>query len=162
MPKPRMHAGDDRRGVDRTRLAESLVVMLVAAILYGYTYTFAEVPAILAQGIQPTVFPRAILLLLFGLALLQAFRSLRLTPAELARRTAPAPVAPVVGLTVGLLVAFAVLMPVIGTFPAVVLFLPALALLWGERRWLLMALGFAGFTGFAWVLFRLVMQVPLP
>ena len=66
------------------------------------------------------------------------------------------------GAAAALLIGFVALMPVIGTFPALVLFLPALSLLWGERRWRLMALSFAGFAGFVYLLFRLIMNVPLP
>ena len=72
------------------------------------------------------------------------------------------PIPLIVVLTAALLIGFVALMPVIGTFPALVLFLPALSLLWGERRWRLMALSFAGFAGFVYLLFRLIMNVPLP
>ena len=51
---------------NRSQLTEALFVMGFAAVLYGVTYTFDKVPAFLAQGIQPTVFPRAILIIMFG------------------------------------------------------------------------------------------------
>ena len=150
------------RAIDRTLLFESIIIMIFAAVMFGVTYTFDKVPAILAEGIQPTIFPRAMLIIMFLLAVLQAFKAMRISPQE-ALQLKPLKAIPlVVYLTALFLIAFAYLMPIIGTFPAIVVFLPALAMLWGERRWLLMALSFAGFLGFAYVLFRLIMNVPLP
>lgn len=147
---------------DRTRLIEALVVMGVAAVLFGVTFTFETVPAYLAQGIPPTVFPRVVLSIMFGLGAIQAYTAVRPSGEESDAVPPKGPVKPVVLLTAGLLISFAVLMPVIGTFPALVVFMPALSMLWGERRWLLMALSFGGFLGFIYVLFRLIMNVPLP
>ena len=148
--------------IDRTLLFESIFIMVFSAAMFAVTYTFDKVPAILAQGIQPTVFPRAVLIIMFALAATQAFRAMRLTPQQVAELKPIKAIPPVVYVTAGFLIAFAVTMPIIGTFPAIVIFLPALALLWGERRWVLMALSFLGFLGFAYVLFRLIMNVPLP
>ncbi|MCY4196609.1 MAG: tripartite tricarboxylate transporter TctB family protein [Rhodobacteraceae bacterium] len=148
--------------IDRTLLFESIFIMVFATAMFATTYTFDKVPAILAQGIQPTVFPRAVLVVMFLLAALQAFKATRLTPQQVSDLKPVKAVPPIVFLTAGLLMAFAALMPIIGTFPAIVLFLPALALLWGERRGLLMSLSFLGFLGFAYVLFGLIMNVPLP
>ena len=152
----------ESRPVDRTLFLESIFIMAFSVIMFGVTYTFDKVPAILAQGIQPTVFPRAVLVIMFLLAALQAFKATRLTPQQVAELKPIKAIPPIVFMTAGLLIAFAVLMPIIGTFPAIIIFLPALALLWGERRWLLMGLSFLGFLGFAYVLFRLIMNVPLP
>ena len=65
------------RTIDRTRLIEALVVMAFAVILFAVTFSFKKVPPILAQGIQPTVFPRAILAIMFGLGVIQAVTALR-------------------------------------------------------------------------------------
>ena len=152
----------ETKSVDRTLLIESIVIMIFAVVMFCVTYTFDKVPEIFAQGIQPTVFPRAMLAIMFALALLQAIRATRLTPQQFARLKPIRSFQLIVFLTAGLLIGFAVIMPIIGTFPAIIIFLPALALLWGERRWLLMGLSFLGFLGFAYVLFRLIMNVPLP
>ena len=157
-----MATSEPARQVDRTLLLESIFIMALSATLYGVTYTFDEVPAILAQGIQPTVFPRAVLVIMFALAALQAFKATRISVEDVAKITALKPIEPVVFITAGLLIAFVFFMPIIGTFPAIVIFLPLLAFIWGERRWLLMALSFAGFLAFVYVLFRLIMAVPLP
>lgn len=147
---------------NRSQLTEALFVMGFAAVLYGVTYTFDKVPAFLAQGIQPTVFPRAILIIMFGLGVIQAFNAVRPSIDDLGALTPKGPIKPIVFATAGLLIAFVALMPVIGTFPALILFMPALSVVWGERRWLVMGLSFAGFLGFVYLLFRLIMNVPLP
>lgn len=150
------------RSVNRTLLIESVVIMIIAAALYGVTYSFDDVPEILAQGIQPAVFPRVVLIIMFGLAALQAVRAVRLSPDDVAKLSPVKTIPSIVWLTAAFLIAFAAAMPIIGTFPALLLFLPALALLWGERRWHLIIASFLGFIAFAYVLFRLIMNVPLP
>lgn len=152
-----------RRDLDRWSLTEAGVIMTFASVMFGVTFTFDKVPAILAQGIQPTVFPRAVLAIIFGLAALQFGKALRLSPEAAARlKPSRAGVPAIVFITSATLVCFYVLMPMIGTFPTLILFCPALAILWGERRWALMAASFAGFIGFIYLLFRVVMNVPLP
>ena len=42
------------------------------------------------------------------------------------------------------------------------LFCPALAALWGERRWILMVVTFGAFIAFIYILFVLILNVPLP
>jgi len=150
------------RPINRQVLIESIVIMVFAAAMYGVTYTFDKVPAILAQGIQPTAYPRAILAIIFILAAIQAVKAMRLTDIEFAELKPAKAVPPIVFKTIGLLIGFAVIMPIVGTFLAMAIFLPALAMLWGERRWLMMALSFGGFIAFAYGLFRLLMHVPLP
>lgn len=150
------------RSIQRTQFLEALAVMAFAAALYGVTFTFDRVPPLLAQGIQPTVFPRAILAIMFALGLIRAINAARLSAADIEFVARTKSIPPIVFLTAGLLIVLPIRMAMIGTFPALVLFLPALSLLWGERRWKLMALSFAGFTGFVYVLFRLIMNVPLP
>ena len=152
----------DRRGVDRRLLTESIVIMIFATAMFAVTFTFDHVPAILAQGIQPTVFPRVVLIIMFVLAALQAGKACRLSPADLARLKPHAGVPAIVFFTVAALVVFLVAMPVMGTFPTLILFCPALACLWGERRWVMMALSFTGFIAFVYLLFRVTMNVPLP
>ena len=152
-----------RRKINLPLLVESLVIMTFAAAMYGLTYTFDRVPPILAQGVQPTAFPRAVLIIMFVLAGLQAYRATALSGMDNIATLLPLkPVPLIVILSVGLLILFALAMPRIGTFPTLALFCPGLALLWGERRWSVMALSFAGFITFIYLLFRILMNVPLP
>nr|WP_306266171.1 tripartite tricarboxylate transporter TctB family protein [Pararhizobium sp. IMCC3301] len=150
------------RAVDKELLFESLFVMAFAAFLFGVTYTFEEVPPILAQGIQPTVFPRAVIFVMFLLAVFQALKAIRLKPAEAEALKPHKRIARIVYLTGLVLIGFLMLMPLIGTFPTLILFCPGLAFLWGERRWLLMGLSFGGFLAFVYLLFVVLLNVPLP
>jgi len=153
---------DSGRRNDTETLVESLVVMVFATALFAVTFTFDEVPPILAQGIQPTAFPRAILILMFLLGGIQALSALRLSPAKAAALKPYKRVPPIVYLTGLALIAFAVVLPFVGTFPALGLFCFGLAMLWGERRWRLMIPSFAGFLAFIYVLFVQLLHVPLP
>ncbi len=152
----------DRRDFDRRSLAEAGAIMIFAAAMFGVTFTFDAVPEILAQGIQPTVFPRIVLAIIFGLAVLQFRNALRFRPEAAIRHVRTKGVPAIVFTTSAALVCFFVLMPMIGTFPTLILFCPTLAILWGERRWTLMAVSFAAFIGFVYLLFRVAMNVPLP
>ena len=151
-----------RRDMDRRSLTEAGVIMAFASVMFAMTFTFDKVPEILAQGIQPTVFPRIVLAIIFGLAALQFGKALSLRADTSVGRVPAKGVPAIVFMTSATLVCFYILMPMIGTFPTLILFCPALAVLWGERRWALMAVSFAGFIGFIYLLFRVVMNVPLP
>lgn len=158
-----MAASDaSEKRIDAGLLVQSVVIMAVAGGLYGVTYTFDEVPPILAQGVQPTVFPRVLLILMILLAGLQAIKALRPSVAEIAKLKPYRPIPRIVFLTALVLIGFFVVMPIIGTFPTLIIFCPALAALWGERRWKLMALSFGGFIAFIYGLFVMVLNVPLP
>lgn len=150
------------KGIDTKKLGEAIVIMLVSAMLFAVTFTFDHVPEILAQGIQPTVFPRAVLAILFGLAALQAYKSLNLSENEVSELKPIGPVPKIVLITSGCLIAFFVAIPIIGTFPTLIIFCPTLAFIWGERRWRLMVISFSTFVAFIYLLFRVVMNVPLP
>lgn len=153
---------DQPSNTDRRLLGESIFIMVFSAAMFGVTYTFDRVPDILAQGIQPTAFPRAILIIMFVLAAMQAVKSVRLSPEAASQIKPGKPVPIIVFITTAMLIAFVVALPKIGTFPTLIIFCPALAWIWGERRPWLMAFSFAGFIAFAYVLFRLIMNVPLP
>ncbi|MEO1020669.1 MAG: tripartite tricarboxylate transporter TctB family protein [Pseudomonadota bacterium] len=151
-----------KREIDTELLVESLVIMAFAAFLYGVSDTFEEVPPILAQGIQPTAFPRGIIIIMFLLGALQALKAIRLSPERMAALKPYKRIPLIVYLTAATLIGFAIVLPWLGTFPALALFCPILAILWGERRWVMMVLSFAGFIAFIYVLFILLLDVPLP
>jgi len=150
------------RGKDKQLLIESLVIMAISAGLYLVTFTFEAVPAIFAQGIQPTVFPRAVLFIMFALAGLQAINAVRLSPVDVAELKPRKPIPKIVYLTALALIGFFLAMPIIGTFPTLFIFCPVLAFLWGEQRWALLVPSFAGFIAFIYVLFRIILNIPLP
>lgn len=144
------------------QLVESLVIVVASMALYAVTFTFDEVPPILAQGIQPTVFPRAIAIIMFGLGFIQAIGAIRLSAQQRAELKPYKPIPIIVYLTAAVLIGFAIVLPLLGTFPTLLLFCCGLSALWGERRWRMMALSFVGFAVFIYVLFIVLLGAPLP
>ena len=51
------------------------VIIFISLILFGYTFTFDEVPEILAQGMQPTMMPRLIFSLIIFLCFFQIYQN---------------------------------------------------------------------------------------
>lgn len=121
-------------GIDRPLLIESLVIICVSLALFGVTFTFDRVPEIFSQGIQPTVFPRAVLAIMIVLAVLQAVKATRLTDIELASLSPYKPVPRIVYLTGVLLIIFVASMRYVGTFPTLIAFCPALFLAMGRAK----------------------------
>lgn len=154
--------GGSGRAIDTPLVIESVVIMVFAAVLYGVTFTFEEVPPILSQGVQPTVFPRGICIVMMLLAAAQIVKAMRLTPERIAELKPYKRVPRIVYVTALVLIAFSIVMPIIGTFPTLIVFCPGLALLWGERRWGLMGASFAAFIAAVYGLFVLGLGVPLP
>ena len=51
------------------------VIILITILLYINTFSFDEVPEILAQGMQPTMMPRLIFTLIIFLSLFQIYQN---------------------------------------------------------------------------------------
>jgi hypothetical protein len=51
------------------------VIITITILLYIYTFSFDEVPEILAQGMQPTMMPRLIFSLIVFLSLFQIYQN---------------------------------------------------------------------------------------
>ena len=51
------------------------VIVTITILLYIYTFSFDEVPEILAQGMQPTMMPRLIFTLIVFLSLFQIYQN---------------------------------------------------------------------------------------
>ena len=54
------------------------VIIIISAALFAYTFTFDEVPEILAQGMQPTMMPRLIFSLIIFLSIFQLIQNKKL------------------------------------------------------------------------------------
>ena len=50
-------------------------IITITILLYIYTFSFDEVPEILAQGMQPTMMPRLIFTLIVFLSLFQIYQN---------------------------------------------------------------------------------------
>ena len=104
-------------------------VVAVAAALFAATFWFEQMPEGITRGFGAELFPRMVLGTIIGLAILLA-----LTPAS----DAPLPRIPrMVWYSGASLLAFMALVPVVGMLPTMFVFLVALGILWGERRYVL-------------------------
>ena len=129
-------------------------MIAAAAVLFALTFGFEKLPEGLAGGFGAEAFPRLVLGLIAGLALLLVFVP---SPAE-----AQAAVPRMAYLTGGSLLAFMALVPLAGMLPAMFLFQLGLAYLWGERRHLLVFCIAALTTAVLWAVFVRGFGIQLP
>lgn len=105
-------------------------VIAVAAMLFALTFGFEQLPAGLVGGFGAEAFPRLVLGVIAGLALLLFIAPPASEP--------PARIPRMVYFTAASLLAFMALVPLAGMLGAMLVFLVGLGYLWGERRaWLL-------------------------
>lgn len=129
--------------VHRTDLVIALVILAGCLELYGVTTTFEEVSELLAQNIPPEFFPRLVIYAIALLALLLPFEHIvhkrrgKNIDSGRSERIRRMPY-----LTGGLLVLVIFAMPYLGVLVTLAAICVLLPLLWGERRWKLIA-GFA-------------------
>ncbi|WP_136063977.1 tripartite tricarboxylate transporter TctB family protein [Modicisalibacter radicis] len=114
----------------------ALIVLAICAFLIWRTFLFAQVPASLAQNVQPGTFPQLLLYLIAALALLLPFEHLQKRKQGIDidsdRRERPGSI---VYITAVALLFVVGVMPWLGTYLGLILAALALPLLWGERRW---------------------------
>ena len=118
----------------RGDVAVALVVLVVVAILYAVTLNIEEAPRALARGMQPRDFPQLVLGLIAVLAVIL------LVNAGPPRARAAAPGSRLtVALTALACVGAVLVFEHVGLIMTIVLYAAALPLLWGERRFGLVA-----------------------
>lgn len=132
-----------------------LAVGLLAILAFVQTYTFKSVPAILARGLQPATFPRLVTALILILAVIAFINDLRKPPAP------GTPLPKVLFATTLLLVIFSALVTLNLFLMALVAATVGTALLWGERR-VLVLLALALSPLMAIVLFDIGLEVRFP
>jgi putative tricarboxylic transport membrane protein len=122
--------------VHRPDLYVAGFVLAICGLLFLRTFWFDTVPSSLAQNVQPTLFPRLVLIATAAIALILPFeygQKLRQgIDLDAERRDRPKPIAYVTAVA---LVVFVGLMPWLGTFAGLIIIAAALPLMWGERRW---------------------------
>ena len=137
-----------------TNRAAAAVVVAVAAALFAATFWFEQMPEGITRGFGAELFPRMVLGTIMALAILLA-----LAPAS----SAPLPrIPPMVWYSGAALLAFMALVRVIGTLPAMFVFLVAVGILWGERRYGLVLITAALMTAAIWAVFVKGFGVQLP
>jgi Tripartite tricarboxylate transporter TctB family len=139
--------------VTSNRVAAAAVIAIAAA-LFAVTFWFDEMPEGITRGFGAELFPRMVLGTIIALALLLA-----MTPAS----DAPLPrIPPMVWYSGAALLAFMALVRVIGMLPTMFVFLVALGILWGERRYALILITAALMTAAIWGVFVKGFGVQLP
>lgn len=114
----------------------SAAVLLLCAVLYAETYSFARVPESLAQNVQPAVFPRLVLIVMMIFALMLPFEHHRNLSRGIDLDEERSDRLPrITWMTAGVLVLFVAALPTLGALPALILIALVLPVLWGERRW---------------------------
>ena len=131
VPAPSVHMVD---------LAVTAVIVALCAFLFWNTTGFERVPASLAQNVQPTMFPRLLLAVIVLMALFLPFEHVQKKvhgiDLDSARSDWVRPITYVTGLV---LLGVVIAIPWLGTFVAMVVACALLPVLWGERRWWLVA-----------------------
>ena len=129
-------------------------VIAIAAALFAATFWFEKMPEGITRGFGAELFPRLVLGTIIALAAL-----LMLLPLS----AAPLPrIPPMVWYSGASLLAFMVLVPVIGMLPAMLVFLVAVGRMWGERRLWLLLLTSILLTAAIWGVFVRGFGVQLP
>ena len=129
-------------------------MIAVAAVLFALTFGFERLPAGLAGGFGAEAFPRLVLGVIAGLAVLLFVTG----PANEPQTRIPA----MVYYTAGSLLAFMALVPVAGMLGTMFGFLLGLGYLWGERRaWLLLVVS-AAVMAAIWGVFVKGFAIQLP
>jgi len=141
------HGGDEDGGrapassVHKVDLAVAAVILAVCGFLYWDTTTFARIPQGLAQNVPPALFPRLLIVVIAAMAVFLPFEHVQKRrmgiDLEAGRRDRIRPVTYLTGLALFVMV---LITPWLGTLPAMVIACAALPLLWGERRYWLVAI----------------------
>jgi putative tricarboxylic transport membrane protein len=134
----------------------AIVIVAFCGLVYAITMTFPVVPAALATGMGPEVFPRLLLGVMVVLAGLLAL--LARGKADEAREPIPS----IVYWTALAMVAFMGLLWLVGMAAAMFIGFVGFGLLWGERRWPILVIVGLALSGLIYVLFVKGFAIPLP
>ena len=132
------------------------VIIFISLILFGYTFTFDEVPEILAQGMQPTMMPRLIFSLIIFLCFFQIYqnKSLKSENKNIIKRNA--------FITFGYTLFIVLIADKLGFLISVFLFTLITPILWQRKDYLKITLYSLCMTVFVFVFFTLVLQLKFP
>ena len=146
----------ERRRRLHTDAAIAIGIAAFCLVVYGITLTFPHVPAALATGMGPEVFPRLLLLVLLVLAGMLALVG-RGKPDEMRE-----PIPALAYWTALAMLAFMAILAVVGMALAMFIGFVGIGLLWGERRWFILAFSGLVLSIAIYALFVKGFGVPLP
>ena len=132
------------------------IIIFISLILFGYTFTFDEVPEILAQGMQPTMMPRLIFSLIIFLCFFQIYqnKSLKSENKNIIKRNA--------FITFGYTLFIVLIADKLGFLISVFLFTLITPILWQRTDYVKITLYSLCMTIFVFVFFTLVLQLKFP
>ena len=132
------------------------VIIFISLILFGYTFTFDEVPEILAQGMQPTMMPRLIFTLIVFLSLFQIYQNKNLLDGkkDIIKTNA--------FITFGFILFIILIADKLGFFLTILIFTFITPLLWQRKDKFFVLLYSISMTLFVFVFFTLVLQLKFP
>ncbi len=150
--------------IHRTDLVLGALIIGVSGFLYYATSTFGEVAPLLQQGITPAFFPRIILGFIIALSLFLPFEHImHARQGKSLDKDREQRIKPITFITALFLMTLLVIMPYLGTIPTMVLSCALFPLLWGERRFGVIALYAVGFPVLVSILFFKILKViPIP
>ena len=159
-------SGPDGRESPRVEFRPEILDLIIAAALGGLALAFWYGAAAFdegdASGVGPATFPRGLALLLGVVALMLALRAL-VGLRGLASHTTTVIERPVaVGLGIGLVVLFPILMSSLGYYLATAIWLPLLLWVAGYRKPIGILAYTAGFLAFVKLGFGMLLRTPLP
>ena len=129
-------------------------VAAIAVALFAATFWFEQMPEGITRGFGAEAFPRLVLGTIIAFAVLLVFAS----PTTEVLPRIPA----MVWYTGAALLVFMAIVPLAGMLPVMFVFLLALGILWGERRYWLLLLTAALLTAAIWAVFVKGFGVQLP
>jgi len=132
------------------------VIIFISLILFGYTFTFDEVPEILAQGMQPTMMPRLIFSLIIFLCFFQIYqnKSLKSENKDIIKRNA--------FITFAYTLFIVLIADKLGFLISVFLFTLVTPILWQRKDYVKITLYSFSMTIFVFVFFTLILQLKFP
>jgi hypothetical protein len=139
-----------------TEVVIAFVIIGLCLLVWAGTLTFDEVPAALTQGMGPAVFPRLVLGLLIVLCGWLALSARHRPDPE------REPVHRMVYLTALAVLAFMLVLGLLGMYGAIVFAVVGIGRLWGERRWWLLAAVALGLAVTTRIVFVTAFGIGLP
>ena len=148
--------GDPVRPRLHSDIAIAIGIVAFCAVVYAVTTTFPTMPAMLAMGMGPEVFPR----LLLGVMVVLAGVLALLTRGKADESLEPVPA--IVYWTALAMLAFMGLLWLVGMAAAMFIGFVGIGALWGERRWGVLAASGLALSAAIYILFVKGFGVPLP
>lgn len=129
------------------------VILVLSTIIYAITLTFKEAPASIAMNMQPSSFPRMIIILI------SMFSVWMMVLAYRRRDKIFKPIPMMSIISAGVMIGFVGIFSILGIIPAMVLLCFFLPVIWGERRWKIIIPYCILFPAAVYMLFAVLLNV---